>query len=293
MTQKVFLLVKLVAREVVIIALATGAILLATRLVGKVGTHNDLEAGGAKPLVEVGTEMHINDVDMRGEHGSLLLVSSEQCGFCQKSKPFHERLFDAAHRHGVTTRVAVPDTKKASSYIKGFRTASTLEWKKLNVSILGTPTLLAVSSKGVITHIWVGALPAEKEAEIVRIVENVGELETVDGIIASGLSAVPDYSLTKIQREWDANTYQLVDTRERGMRQSPSDERINIPLSELAIRAQFELDKERLQLIDCSKVNIGKCRTSIVRLQGLGYRVATAGMGAYFQSCSAELVGTR
>lgn len=126
----------------------------------------------AKPQgVLAGSSFGLADVNWRQSKQTLVLVLQEGCRFCSDSAEFYRRLVKATGPKGNGRLLAVlPSELEASHrYLQGLGVSiSHVRRSSLGgVNVRGTPTLVLVNDKGVVTKSWVGQLSAEKEAEVI------------------------------------------------------------------------------------------------------------------------------
>lgn len=125
----------------------------------------------AKPIAP-GTKMALPDVEWAKTRQTLLVVLAQGCRFCAESVPFYQRLTKEALDRGDVQIIAVlPQTAAEGRKYLDDLNVSIKEVKQAELSsiqVAGTPTLILVDSRGVVTHAWVGKLPAEEEADVLR-----------------------------------------------------------------------------------------------------------------------------
>jgi hypothetical protein len=110
-----------------------------------------------------------------GEHQSTLLLAVRKgCHFCEESMPFYRRLAALRDQHQIDTQlVAVfPDSEgEARGVLKNARLdsiglASGVPLSRINVT--GTPTLLLVDKRGMVSRAWSGELTPDGEGEVLK-----------------------------------------------------------------------------------------------------------------------------
>lgn len=125
------------------------------------------EPAGTRGAIKRGDAVAVSGVDWQKNGKTLLLALSTACHFCTESGPFYQRI---VRERGDTRLVALlPQAEEeGQAYLRslgvgidevrhvGFR----------DMGLTGTPTLLLVDEKGVVSDVWVGALPPNKEAEV-------------------------------------------------------------------------------------------------------------------------------
>ncbi len=125
--------------------------------------------------VEAGDRLPNIDGVAWGEHQSTLLLAVRKgCHFCEESMPFYQRLLALRDQHQTDTQlVAVfPDSEgEAHGVLKDARLdsialASGVELSRIKVT--GTPTLVLVDKRGVVSRAWIGKLKPDGEGEVIK-----------------------------------------------------------------------------------------------------------------------------
>jgi hypothetical protein len=122
--------------------------------------------------ISAGTRIALPDVDWTKGRQTLLVVLAQGCRFCSESVPFYQRLAKEALGHSDVQLVAV----LPQSPVEGRKYLDDLnvpikEVKQAelpSIHVTGTPTLILVDSQGVVTSAWIGKLPSDEEAEVIR-----------------------------------------------------------------------------------------------------------------------------
>lgn len=235
---------------------------------------NDLSFSADMPLV-------IDGADIRSHSLTLLLVTSPTCGYCQASKPFHAAILKASAQHATPFYVAVPELKAAGTYLEssGLNRAVVKEWKQIRAHVNGTPTIIAADSAGVIRRVWLGQLSKAREDEVFAVIADPERLSQIrPAHLDTGESNITTAELQRMRVQDKAS---VVDVRPRAlfeMGHVPG--AVNIPMEELVVRAPWELDRGRVQVVDCSYFTKGRCDLAVNRLVDAGYRVAALNAGA-------------
>jgi hypothetical protein len=237
----------------------------------------------AGPLMAIGSSITLSERILNNAPVSIILISSPTCHYCQASEPFHKRLSDAALRSGVPFYVLVPKGDQAKQYTAtvGFPTNAVKEWKDINVLPEGTPTIAAVGPDGAVKRLWLGKVPNDIETEILTIVTTPGSLSAQKTGQRNGR---PNYfSMDEVSSLIRQRHAELIDIRERNQ---ASRQGIVMPLLELPFRAPLELDKGRLNIVNCSGVPEKVCDRGVALLVSSGFKeVGTFGAAAYYRNC--------
>jgi hypothetical protein len=121
-----------------------------------------------------GSLITVSDFNWAGSKQTLVLALREGCHFCTDSAEFYRRLAVVARREKNTRLLAVLPTEieASSTYLKGLGVpVSEIRKSALGqIKVRGTPTLLLVNNKGVVTRSWLGQLSPEKEVEVIEAV---------------------------------------------------------------------------------------------------------------------------
>ena len=158
--------VELLINIAIIIVAILLVIVIARRFVFT--NHTPVQQAASHP--SLGTKLSLPDVDWSKSDKTLLLVLSQGCEYCTESASFYQRLVQEQARRKSFRLVAVlpqPDTD-GRRYLNNLNVFID-EIKQLSppaVGVKATPTLLLVSSTGILTDAWVGKLSPEKEIEV-------------------------------------------------------------------------------------------------------------------------------
>jgi rhodanese-related sulfurtransferase len=238
------------------------------------------------PIAAVGAPLSILRVALNGHPLSLVLVTSPNCPHCQASASFHGRVCDEASRHGVPMYVAVPEPAVAKEYLEAsdLSRCTVVGWADLAFRVAGTPTLMAVNQQSRVGRIWIGRpMTDEGQEEILRVARGSAGPTPEEEALPDSPKAIPVDELNRLRQ---AGRAILLDVRER----EPFDQwhtngATNIPLAELPVRAAFELDRAKLQVVDCTNLAKDQCKLGVMRLTKEGFDVRHVGAGALRLSC--------
>jgi len=117
----------------------------------------------------VGMAMPLKDVNWEANGKTLVMYLSTTCGYCNASVPFYQRLEKAKPQTGLKMiAVFLQNQDVATQYLNANKVGvdEIISGSLQKVGISGTPTILLVDKKGVISDLWVGKLTEEKEAEV-------------------------------------------------------------------------------------------------------------------------------
>lgn len=111
------------------------------------------------------------DVNWSERSKTLILALQTSCHFCNESAPFYKRLISSAEGKNVKLVAVLPSNVEESRDHLNKLGLSSLDVKTASldsIQVEGTPTLILVDDKGEIIDSWVGKLPPETEAEVIR-----------------------------------------------------------------------------------------------------------------------------
>lgn len=152
---------------IIVVALLIGAVVVKKFLLAPEPPTREISAG---------TRVALPGVDWGGSQKTLVLVLQKGCHFCSESAPFYQRLVrETSGLPGLRLMAVLPQrADEAKEYLSEINVpvqdVRQAPPKALGVS--GTPTLILVDDRGVVLKSWVGKLPAEQEAEVLKKVQS-------------------------------------------------------------------------------------------------------------------------
>lgn len=167
--------VEFLANVSIIIAATLGAFVLLKDhiLINRMRTEsrgNSVRADSRETLV--GRPVPLPGVDWAENGQTLLVVLSKGCHFCAESAPFYKKLaLTAAERKGLRVISIFPQAvSEAKEYLDQIQVPITdiRQFSLDSIGVRGTPTILLVNQAGVIKAAWLGRLPSDKEAEVLK-----------------------------------------------------------------------------------------------------------------------------
>lgn len=129
--------------------------------------------GRANPL-QAGKRMNLAGVNWLANKRTLILFLRKDCQFCTQGEFFYQRLVAAAMKNRVSLIALLPDELTAAkAYLRtlGLEIQDVRQANLKELDIPVTPTVLLVNDSGAVEHAWVGKLPPDKEAEVLRTIE--------------------------------------------------------------------------------------------------------------------------
>jgi len=154
------------------VAIITVALLLGGVLIKRFVFTSQTPNQSSREQTNIGDRVTLANVDWSKNNSSLLLVLSEGCKYCTDSGAFYRRLAKVRAEQNAIRMIAVlPQTVgDGQKYLNSLDVSvDEVRQAPLNaLGIRGTPTLLLVNNAGIVTDIWIGKLPPEKEDEVLN-----------------------------------------------------------------------------------------------------------------------------
>jgi rhodanese-related sulfurtransferase len=246
------------------VAILVAAILLSTVLVKKFflpAAHN------ADYRIAPDARLIINGINWADSERTVLVVLGKECKYCSDSAEFYRRLAAGIAGKTNTRLIALfPEKESAGEvYLKELAVPIS-EVRYASISSLGiksVPTLVVLDRNGVVNDMWVGKLSPLKESAL------MSKLKLDD-------TRSPDeWSINEANLERKVANKELLvllDIRERAAYElNHRDGARNIPLDELAARAQDELPLDHAIIIDGNDPSQTDLAYSILDTQGFAH----------------------
>jgi len=155
-----------VAANVVVILLAVviGSVFLMDRFASHGPDPNEVKAGDQLPVLPA--------YKWNAHERTLVLALRSGCHFCEASMLFYRKLaqFEQSNQLGVHLVAVFPDDPAVVHQVVETQQL-TLEvlprFELSQVKVQATPTLILVDDQGRVSKVWMGQLPAAKEAEVI------------------------------------------------------------------------------------------------------------------------------
>ncbi len=130
-------------------------------------------ARAASPVV--GKRLDLPGADWPKHRLNLVVAMTTTCRFCVASLPFYERLSQAVNdqQPDISLRVASPEpTEVMKAFLKMNHVApsSVLQISLASIGVVGTPTVVALDSRGTVTRVFRGLLDSSGEREVLALV---------------------------------------------------------------------------------------------------------------------------
>lgn len=111
-------------------------------------------------------------------HRNLVIAISTNCAYCRESLPFYRRASQLRSRGPRPFEIVVVSsgsTVELGDYLKvnSVVADAILSIPLRDLSVSGTPTLLATNEKGVVVGAFIGLLPATREEAVLNTLQSI------------------------------------------------------------------------------------------------------------------------
>ena len=158
------------------IAIIVVAFLFGAFLVKKFLLTDSAPAHTPKDNIAVESKVNTPPVDWSKNGGTLLLVLSTDCHFCNESVPFYQKLSRQTADNDKLKIVAAfsQDTTASEEYLKsnGVTVSQTYQADPPAIGVGGTPYLLLIDQDGKVIKTWFGKQSADEETKILEQIRN-------------------------------------------------------------------------------------------------------------------------
>jgi thioredoxin-related protein len=121
---------------------------------------------GSLPQITKGERLNIPNVDWEQNKKSLVFFLMKDCKYCESSAPLYRQLIEDASKRNVKWLAILPNSiEEGRKYVQSLdlpienvQTGSLSSYK-----IPGTPALLFVDNKGIVTGVWIGAVTGREQ----------------------------------------------------------------------------------------------------------------------------------
>lgn len=226
---------------------------------------------------DVGDRLCVPGIDFSRAEAHLVLGTSPVCPACQLSSRFYSALGERAQKVGLPLYVLAQGPVRPNQTLPSFTTqVVTVNLK--SVGMVRTPSVAMVDSQGVITAMSTGLVANGREAAV------LDELMAGASSVSSRMKSISVEELRSIQV---SEPVQLVDPGETAAprSESPLSQEVRIPWREIGTRAPYELDRNRLIVVDCRVVGALQCQNAMIGLRSARFpRVAGLNLRALGES---------
>ncbi len=121
-----------------------------------------------------GTRISLPGVDWSSHPSTLVVAISSTCPHCVNSSSFYSKLTRSAHRNPVVVVMPQSEETARSFLARSSITPSRMISANLSsIQVSVTPTLVLVSSSGVVKQTWVGELDDSQRREVLTVLDHL------------------------------------------------------------------------------------------------------------------------
>jgi hypothetical protein len=117
----------------------------------------------------LGTQMAIHGVDWSTHKATLVVAISAACHYCVASAPFYSEMTHSAHVAPIVV-VMPQEEQEARTFLRehDIKPGGVVSANLASIQVSATPTLLLISSSGIVTKEWVGELTNKQRNEVIE-----------------------------------------------------------------------------------------------------------------------------
>jgi hypothetical protein len=241
--------------------------------------------------LDIGDHVEIPGVDF--SHGDLNIVvaASPSCPASRQSVRLYRRLQELATASGIPFYFVQAEQDVSWLDVAGNVQAISLKPSEIGIKVV--PVIAIVDRSGVVRAMHLGSVKPDVQESM------IGDLIDEAPTTASPLRNVTEHELVTWRKASPA--VQVVDVQEisnhPGMARLP--DAVEIPATELGVRAHYELDKQWPIVVDCRPLTLISCQTTMIMLRQDGFTQLAAVMdyrktttlSSYFELMTAFMIG--
>jgi hypothetical protein len=129
----------------------------------------------ARAGVAVGTNLkgQLPGIDWSKNGRTLVLAMSTTCHYCRESEPFYRRIKQEVGNKVKIVAALPQPLPDAEQYLNGagLRVDQLKSVPLTAIGVSGTPTILLVNAKGVVTKVWVGRLGEQQQEQVLNLLK--------------------------------------------------------------------------------------------------------------------------
>ena len=135
--------------------------------------HNASVTGAVSQYPALGSHIALPGVDWSPHKATLVMAISSACHFCVDSAPFYSELTHSTHVAPVV--VVMPQAEQdARAFLQAHEITplSVVSASLASIQVNATPTLLLISSSGIVTREWVGELTNTQRHDVLESLDH-------------------------------------------------------------------------------------------------------------------------
>lgn len=241
--------------------LAVAATVVLTRVPSRTVKLNYRPSLDSLVNADVGDTLCVPGVDFSAAERTAIIAISDSCHFCLDSRDFLRLLAEAANRASMPiyclADIAPTQSKLLRSNVRLLPVAGS------HVGLYRLPSVAMVNQHGVITSLRTGLVrAAEANSAIQGLLKGTGNR-------TAGFTTV---TVAEVKHQ-KADSVQIIDPRETiPVTYRPDLPIINMPASEIGIRALYELTPAKTIVVDCRYTSGLRCQDAISTFLAKGFQ---------------------
>jgi hypothetical protein len=156
--------------------IADAALLIAAVAVATVAGQTYYQTAAQAPpppsrIVQLHERLNLPGIDFTKGQRTLLLVLRSSCPYCEKSMPFYSKMIAKRSPNSRVIVVGGESEQVLSNYLKLHEIAvdGVTTVTAASTPSQATPTAILVDRDGVVSNVWRGLLPPDKETEVMQL----------------------------------------------------------------------------------------------------------------------------
>jgi hypothetical protein len=162
------------ANLALVIAVAVGVTVWLRRPNTAGPSHNTSVAGPVSQYSTLGTQIVLPGVDWSAHKATLVVAISSACHYCVASTPFYSAITHSTHVAPIV--VVMPQGEQdAQTFLSkhAISPRNVVSANLASIQVNATPTLLLVSSSGIVTKEWVGELTNTQRHDVIQSLDQI------------------------------------------------------------------------------------------------------------------------
>ena len=165
-------LIELVANITIAVAVIVGISVWMYGLYASNHASNITGTNVASPTLH--TKIVLPGVDWSTSKATLVIAMSSECRYCVDSASFYK---DLTHRnHAAPIVIVMPQRKQAAQeFLRRYMVTpnNVISAELTSIQVSATPTVLLISSSGVVEKVWVGELTKTQQQEVFTSLDHI------------------------------------------------------------------------------------------------------------------------
>lgn len=194
---------------------------------------------------------------------TVVIIGSATCPVCTNERPFSERLFSRCGELHIPVVYILPDRHDNDSQARDLASLgrSVLRTNLRELGMVRIPTIAAVKPDGTILALWTGSVEQAME-------------DKLESKITQGTSDPLCRRVPRTGAEYLISRQPLTQILALDNSSSPPVGGLRhkvIPVSELSVRARYEMNSSYTTVVDCGVQTVYECQEALLTLSKMGF----------------------